>query len=962
MKKNLCLGLFFVLLISVLAVFPVQAAQSASYCINDGSLVIGEAEDEIHIFVEQNGVVTLLPSASTVKITGRGVTTNTVFIKNNVTVNLILENVSIQSATFLKAPLCIDNGETVQITLVGDNSLVGSDFMAGLQTSGRAKVSIVGDGKLTAKGGKDAAGIGGGWRASTPGSHAGTLTIGGNVKILAEGGENAAGIGGGMEGGLKLLTVKDAAQITATGGAGGAGIGGGNGGQVSEIRLEGSGKLLATGGYGAAAIGGGNTGEVTRIEVTGSHPMRLYGGEGAAALGSGKGGSLSTLLINGSGSIRAMGGTNGAAIGLGESAKGTQILLADSVSVFAVGQNGPAVGCGKNAVLDSLSLDQNCNVNAFGGNGAAALGSGEGAKLNTLSVMGNTKLIAVGGKEGAGIGGGKGNTPSAIQLGGRSEISAIGGLGGAGIGGGNGAAYSDITISSSAKVSAHGGNYGAGIGSGAQAAAETALSTHRILITDQTNVKAYGGKSGSGIGGGVFGAGSILEISQNAKVIATGNCELSLNLPQPAIGSFATIATFSSSPFSLDLSAHTADGTDLEDGPRIFFNPDPATVSSAAMTFPTGSALAKDAGNGAGCSIAGTTHISGGATLNGIVGDVTLTMVVGNGAADMVVTLTKNEHYTPQTPAAKAGYTFRGWYKDAQLTKPVTGSLEISQDTVIYAGWDAIQVELAEGEIPFAYQDDPYSYQFVAASGTESTTFSLYEGSLPAGLELKESGELCGTPTQTGKFNFTIRYLNSNGTWGTKDVILAVYGTISYTFHITTGSSNGSGSQGQVMMSFRYTDRFTGQQKTTTPVDLTSLLLKSNPGDPWKVASTVKISQPLEPNVGNPEEILFTCEGADGWYCQGVRVVFAGDEMTPAFDQSFSLEKWYGTPDDNNFWGIFLIVVIVIASLIIVLGSTFLILIRTNKPFRDFVKSKGFLQGTKKKAPPKKKSPPQAKA
>ena len=105
----------------------------------------------------------------------------------------------------------------------------------------------------------------------------------------------------------------------------------------------------------------------------------------------------------------------------------------------------------------------------------------------------------------------------------------------------------------------------------------------------------------------------------------------------------------------------------------------------------------------------------------------------------------------------------------------------------------------------------------------------------------------------------------------------------------------------------------------------------------------------FESNVGIPEEFTFTCEDEDGWHCQSVQVRFEGDDMTEAFEKSFVLNRWFGEQDDNNFWGVFLTVIIVVASVIIVLGVTFLLLIR-NKKFRAFLKSQGFLQG-KKKAP-----------
>lgn len=950
MKKRL---LFFTLLLALLfslSLFPAGAA-GTTYCIDDGAIVIGEAADEVNFYVEQNGVKTNFPPSTVITVVGRSVTTNTILIKNNVTVDLILHNVNIQSATFLKAPLCIDNGETVRINLIGTNSLIGSDFMAGLQTSARSTLSINGSGTLTATGGADAAGIGGGWRTGTPGSDAGVITIGGGVTVIATGGENAAGIGGGLEGSAKEITLKGSAKITATGGKGGAGIGGGNGGTVHRINVETSGELLATGGTGAAGIGGGNGGKVTNLTLNASAPIRAYGGEGGAAIGSGKNGTLHTLHLAGSSAIRAKGGTGAAAVGLGEGATGTQITLTDKISLFAMGS--PAVGCGKNASLDTLTLDQNCTVNAFGTGGSAAIGMGAGAKLKALTVSGNATVFAMGGMEGAGVGGGKSGTPDQITLTGRANVTAVGGLGGAGVGSGFGAAYANISITSSAKVYAQGGNYGAGIGSGGRDTAEAAQSTFKILITDQTNVNAYGGKSAAGIGGGALGAGAILEISQNAKVFATNENEITLIPPAtPLTGSTAAQTSLTSVNAQIatkvDLTPYTFDSSDPTKYSLIYFSPVAAQIASAGKTIAVGSIPSQPAGNGAGCSVAGSTHISGGASLNGLFGDVTLTLSLGEGATDMVITLAKNASYNLPEAVSKAGYTFRGWYRDMDLTKPVSGKITVKEDTVIYAGWNAVQVELEEGEIDRAFRDSFYTYRFVTAAGTDSTTFSVIAGTLPQGLELSADGTLSGTPIVAGRFNFTLQYLNANGTSGTKEVTLAVYDNLKYVFRITTGDTNGSASKAEVMMSFSFTDRFTGEKKSTQTVNLTSLLLNYY-DDPLQRGAIVELPLVFESNVGIPEEFTFTCEDEDGWHCQSVQVRFEGDDMTEAFEKSFVLNRWFGEQDDNNFWGVFLTVVIVVASVIIVLGVTFLLLIR-NKKVRTFLKRKGFLQG-KKKAP-----------
>jgi serine protease len=76
---------------------------------------------------------------------------------------------------------------------------------------------------------------------------------------------------------------------------------------------------------------------------------------------------------------------------------------------------------------------------------------------------------------------------------------------------------------------------------------------------------------------------------------------------------------------------------------------------------------------------------------------------------------------------------------------------------------------LPSGQIGVAYR-----HRF-AASGTPAPTFTLSEGTLPAGLTLSaSSGELSGTPTTAGVFTFTVRAANGVGSGATQRVSLTV--------------------------------------------------------------------------------------------------------------------------------------------------------------------------------------------
>lgn len=118
--------------------------------------------------------------------------------------------------------------------------------------------------------------------------------------IVAKGGDNAAGLGGGKDSNSGEIVIYDGI-VTAVGGKNAAGIGGGLGGSSEEITIYG-GTVTATGGVYAAGIGGGEC---------------YFGG-----------GSNGTLTIWG-GSVTAYGGLDGAGIGAGYLSRSSSQLSSD---------------------------------------------------------------------------------------------------------------------------------------------------------------------------------------------------------------------------------------------------------------------------------------------------------------------------------------------------------------------------------------------------------------------------------------------------------------------------------------------------------------------------------------------------------------------------------------------------------------------------------------------------------
>ena len=183
-----------------------------------------------------------------------------------------------------KAAVTVQGDHDAAIELDGANELKSGSHNAGLEKNGHessGKLTIKDDndtkGSLTAEGGEDGAGIGGGYE-----SGAGNIEITGGT-VEAVGGEGAAGIGGGVYGPGRDIEISGG-KVSATGGSysgdprpGAAGIGDGAGAwseiapdappsNPNHIIISGDAEVEAkagasTGGK-TAAIGGGIVGEI----------------------------------------------------------------------------------------------------------------------------------------------------------------------------------------------------------------------------------------------------------------------------------------------------------------------------------------------------------------------------------------------------------------------------------------------------------------------------------------------------------------------------------------------------------------------------------------------------------------------------------------------------------------------------------------------------------------------------
>ena len=380
---------------------------------------------------------------------------NTITVINNIAdkvLNLTLKDVKIDVSDTGdqydwdqkgKAALSVQGDGNVEIELDGDNELKSGTQSAGLEKNSTGTLTLKDDnkeaGSLTATGGFNSAGIGGGYLGDGK-----NITITGGT-VTATGNEDGAGIGGGSSGSGENITITGG-TVNATG-DGGAGIGGGNGGDGKNITITG-GTVEATGYFGSTGIGGGNGSDGENITITGGS-VTATGGEGGAGIGGGaEGGGGNNITIKG-GTVTATGGgyrgNSGAGIGGGSSGSGENITINDGKVTATGGSYAAGIGGG--------------SVGAWGGDA----GSGKNITINGGTVN------ATGTDGGAGIGGGENGNGEDITING-GKVNASGAYGGAGIGGGVNGIGSKVTVSGAAQVTATATGSGpdwSGVGTGA---------------------------------------------------------------------------------------------------------------------------------------------------------------------------------------------------------------------------------------------------------------------------------------------------------------------------------------------------------------------------------------------------------------------------------------------------------------------------------------------------------------
>ncbi|MCR5666233.1 MAG: leucine-rich repeat domain-containing protein [Eubacterium sp.] len=234
--------------------------------------------------------------------------------------------------TYMGDPISVMSGASVNLTVLGTNTLIGATNEPGIRVQNGASLTI------TAK--------------ST-----GTLNAYGKVK--------GAGIGGRYTEGFGDITI-NGGTVTAVGADGGAGIGGGGASTTSVSGYK----------YGTITINGGTVNASSVKENGGNQGAGIGGGnaviysDGATYVGGGAG----NIVING-GKVTAKGGYASAGIGSGAySASTSDKVTINGGTVTASAKTGPGIGAGSSGV--SVSVDINGGTISASSNYGAGIGGG----------------------------------------------------------------------------------------------------------------------------------------------------------------------------------------------------------------------------------------------------------------------------------------------------------------------------------------------------------------------------------------------------------------------------------------------------------------------------------------------------------------------------------------------------------------------------------------------------------
>ena len=130
------------------------------------------------------------------------------------------------------------------------------------------------------------------------------------------------------------------------------------------------------------------------------------------------------------------------------------------------------------------------------------------------------------------------------------------------------------------------------------------------------------------------------------------------------------------------------------------------------------------------------------------------TWSIVDGALPPGVALGPNDGLISGTPTAEGTYSF-------MVRAAVTA--DARADTKVLGIVVRRQLAIAAGVVPPSEVGVPFAQTLTASGGTETFTWSVSAGALPAGLALGPTGTISGTPTSSGNYRFTVSAVDTEG-------------------------------------------------------------------------------------------------------------------------------------------------------------------------------------------------------